>query len=458
VQILNPMSARHLLVRTGFTPSENELQAFVGMTSDAAVDRILAAARQNKTNEPLPAFINGSVFKPQRELSQEERQEQRRAQILEGVSLKQWWLWEMLTTKNPLAERMTLFWHNHFATSQQKVVRSVAMWQQHQLLRTNALGSFATMLRGIVVDPAMLIYLDNANSRQGAPNENLARELLELFTLGEASTSKAYSESDIKEAARALTGYSIEPETGAFVFRPRIHDTGSKTIFGQTDHFDGEGLIDLILKQPNTANALARYIVSKLWLEFVSPTPNPVVAAQAADAFRQSGYDISAALRVLLLSDDFWAQSNRGSLIKSPIDLLVGVARQFQFAVSTPEVLVNRAAGLGQNLLMPPSVKGWPGGVQWINATSLLERKRTTEQIFSIGNSMNASSLGMSFDREKFLKQYGATSEREPEPVVKGKLAEAMLATRQVTTAVPSGTVGSAYIRALTLDPAFQLK
>ena len=458
MQILNPMSARHLLVRTGFTPSENELQAFVGMTSDAAVDRILAAARQNKTNEPLPAFINGSVFKPQRELSQEERQEQRRAQILEGVSLKQWWLWEMLTTKNPLAERMTLFWHNHFATSQQKVVRSVAMWQQHQLLRTNALGSFATMLRGIVVDPAMLIYLDNANSRQGAPNENLARELLELFTLGEASTSKAYSESDIKEAARALTGYSIEPETGAFVFRPRIHDTGSKTIFGQTDHFDGEGLIDLILKQPNTANALARYIVSKLWLEFVSPTPNPVVAAQAADAFRQSGYDISAALRVLLLSDDFWAQSNRGSLIKSPIDLLVGVARQFQFAVSTPEVLVNRAAGLGQNLLMPPSVKGWPGGVQWINATSLLERKRTTEQIFSIGNSMNASSLGMSFDREKFLKQYGATSEREPEPVVKGKLAEAMLATRQVTTAVPSGTVGSAYIRALTLDPAFQLK
>ena len=458
MQILNAADVRHLLVRIGFTPSEAELQPFVGMASKTAIDRILAAARQNKTTEALPAFIAISTFTPQRELkTQEERQAQRRTQILEGVSLKQWWLWEMLTTKNPLAERMTLFWHNHFATSQQKVVRSMAMWNQHQLLRTNALGSFATMLRGIVVDPAMLIYLDNANSRKEAPNENLARELLELFTLGEASTSKAYSEADIKEAARALTGYSIEPETGAFVFRPRIHDTGNKTIFGQTGNFDGEGLVNLILTQPNTANSAARYIVTKLWLEFVSPTPNPSAIAKAADAFRQSGYDVSVALRVLLLCDDFWASGNRGSLIKSPIDLLVGVARQFQFSISQPGVLVNRSAGLGQNLLVPPNVKGWPGGVQWINATSLLERKRTTEQIFSIGNSMNASSLGMSFDAEKWLRHYDAKPDSEPTAASQAKIADAMLALAP-THAIPSGTVGSAYIRALTLDPVFQLK
>ncbi len=455
MQVLSEESVRHLLVRTGFTPSLAELQPFVGMASEAAVDRILIAAQQNKTTGALPAFIAASTFTPPRELkTQEERQAQRRTQILEGVDMKQWWLWEMLTTPQPLAERMTLFWHNHFATSQQKVVRSMAMWNQHQLLRANALGSFATMLRGVVVDPAMLIYLDNANSRKEAPNENLAREFLELFTLGEASTSKAYSEADIKEAARALTGYSIEPETGAFVFRPRIHDTGNKTIFAQTGNVDGEGLVNLILAQSQTA----RYIVTKLWLEFVSPTPNLAVIAKAADAFRQSSYDVSTALRVLLLCDDFWAAGNRGSLIKSPIDLLVGVARQFQFSISQPDVLMNRAAGLGQNLLNPPNVKGWPGGVQWINATSLLERKRTTEQIFSIGNNMNASSLGMSFDREKFLNQYGATSEREPEPAAKVKLAGAMLATAQTTHDVPAGTVGSAYIRALTLDPAFQLK
>jgi uncharacterized protein (DUF1800 family) len=455
MQVLNEADARHLLVRTGFTPSHAEPQPFVGMALEAAVDRILQASRQNKTSQPYPVFVNASTFTPAAQLkTQEERQAQRRTQLTEGYELKRWWVWEMLTTQNPLAERMTLFWHNHFATSQQKVVRSLAMWNQHQLLRKEALGNFKQLLHGIVRDSAMLVYLDNANSRKEAPNENLARELFELFTLGESSTSKAYSEADIKEAARALTGYSIEPVTGAFVFRPRIHDIGSKTIFGRTGNIDGDQLIDLILDQPRSA----QHIASKLWLEFVSPTPNPAMVAKAAEGFRRSGYDIAVLLKSLLTTDEFWAASNRASLIKSPIELLVGVARQFQFAISQPDVLINRAGLLGQNLLMPPNVKGWPGGKQWINATTLLERKRTTEQIFSIGNNMNASSLGMSFDRERFLNQYGATTEREPDAVAKPKLAGAMLATAQVTTDVPAGTVGSAYLRALTLDPAFQLK
>ncbi len=455
MQVLNEADARHLLVRTGFTPSHAELQPFVGVAYETAVDRILQGAQQNKTQQPIPAFVNASTFTPPGQLkTQEERQEQRRTQILEGVTIKQWWLWEMCTTSNPLAERMTLFWHNHFATSQQKVVRSMAMWNQHQLLRSQALGSFSKLLLGIVRDPAMLIYLDNINSSWQSPNENLARELFELFTLGEASTGGGYTEQDIKESARALTGYSVDGDTGAFMFRPRLRDPGSKRILGSAGLFDGEGLIDIILKQPQTAH----YIVTKLWLEFVSPTPNAAVVTKAADAFRQSGYDISSALRVLLLCDDFWAPGNRGSLIKSPVDLLVGVARQFQFAISQPDVLMNRSAGLGQNLLMPPNVKGWPGGTQWINATTLLERKRTTEQIFSIGNNMNASSLGMSFDRERFLNHYGATIEREPDASAKQKLASAMFATAQPSHAVPAGTVGSAYIRALTLDPVFQLK
>lgn len=455
MQILSELDARHLLVRTGFTPSSSELTPFVGLNSEAAVDRILQGAQQNKAQQPIPAFVSTSTFTPPGQLkTQEERQEQRRTQILEGVEIKQWWLWEMLTTTNPLAERMTLFWHNHFATSQQKVVRSMAMWNQHQLLRKEALGSFSKLLLGILRDPAMLIYLDNSNSSWQSPNENLARELFELFTLGEASTGGGYTEQDIKEAARALTGYSVDGDTGAFMFRPRLRDPGSKRILGSSGLVDGEGLIDIILKQPQTAH----YIVSKLWLEFVSPMPNSAVVAKAADAFRQSGYDVVVALRALLLCDEFWAVSNRGSLIKSPVDLLVGIARQFQFSISQSDVLVNRSAGLGQNLLMPPNVKGWPGGAQWINATTLLERKRTTEQIFSIGNNMNASSLGMSFDRERFLNQYGATVEREPDEASKKKLASSMFATAQPSHAVPAGTVGSAYIRALTLDPVFQLK
>ena len=444
---LTESDVRHLLGRVGFTPSQAEVQIFVGQSAVRTVEQLIESAKKNQPKEATPAFVTAPPPPPARDLkTQEERQEQRRAQIREGFDIKVWWMWEMLTSPNPLAERMTLFWHNHFATSQQKVVRSQLMWRQHQWLRSQALGNFAAMLHGIIRDPAMLIYLDNANNRKDAPNENLARELLELFSLGEASTGGGYTERDIKEAARSLTGFSFEPETSQFMFRPRIHDNGQKTVLGQTGNFDGDTLIDVILAQPQTA----RYIVTKLWLEFVSPTPNLVMITKVADAFRQSGYDISVALQLLLLSDDFWAASNRGSLIKSPIDLLVGVARQFQFAVSQPDVLINRAAGLGQNLLMPPNVKGWPGGVQWINATSLLERKRTTEQIFTVG-------IGMVFDTEKWLAHYGARPDSEPDTPSKIKLAHAMLALPP-TQNVPAGTVGAAYIRALTLDPVFQLK
>jgi uncharacterized protein (DUF1800 family) len=444
---LSPLDSRHLLTRVGFTPSHAEVNLFAGPSREAAVDKILQTAQANQTKEPIPAFVSAPPPTPPRDLkTQEERQEQRRLQIREGQDLKQWWIWEMLTTPNPLAERMTLFWHNHFATSQQKVVRSQAMWQQHQLLRTQALGSFAKLLHGIVHDPAMLIYLDNANNRKDAPNENLARELLELFALGEASAGGGYTERDIKEAVRALTGFSIESDTGAFVLRPRIQDTGSKTILGKTGNFDADGLVDLLLAQPQTA----RYIVRKLWREFVSPTPKEAVVNLIAIDFAKSGYDILVALRSLLLGADFWASDNRGALIKSPIDLLVGAARQFQFAVSEPQQLLARSAQLGQNLLMPPNVKGWPGGAQWINATTLLERKRTTEQIFTQG-------IGMKYDSERWLAAYGARPDSVPDSTAKDKIHAAMLALTP-TQAVPAGTVGAAYVRALTLDPVFQLK
>ena len=444
---LTTTDIRHLLTRVGFTPSEAEVSLYAGYSREAAIDKLLQAAKRNQTKESIPAFVSAPPPIPQRDLkTQEERQEQRRAQIREGMDLKRWWLWEMLTTPNPLAERMTLFWHNHFATSQQKVVRSLAMWQQHQLLRGQALGSFAKLLHGIVRDPAMLIYLDNGNNRKDAPNENLGRELLELFSLGEASTGGGYTERDIKEAARALTGYSIEPETGAFVLRPRIQDTGSKTILGKSGNFDGDGLVDVLLAQPQTA----RHIVRKLWLEFVSPAPKETVVNRIAIDFARNGYDIATALRGLLIGDDFWASYNRGALIKSPLDLLVGAARQFQFAVSEPVQLLARAAQLGQNLLMPPNVKGWPGGVQWINATTLLERKRTTEQIFTQG-------IGMKWDTERWLANYGARLDSVPDDAAKDRIHAAMLALPP-SQAVPAGTVGAAYVRALTLDPVFQLK
>ena len=284
----------------------------------------------------------------------------------------------MIESPAPLKERMTLFWHNHFATSQQKVNRSQMMWRQQQILRADALGSFSALLHNVAKDPAMLIYLDGANSRKEAPNENFAREVMELFTLGEATHGGNYTEQDIKEAARAFTGWGIERDEQVFKFRPAFHDETVKTILGRTGNFNGDEALDILLDQP----AAARFLVGKLWREFVSPMPDEAQVTRIAARFKAGDYSISGALNDLLMTEAFWAPANRGSLVKSPIDLVVGTVRQFNFSYTDALPFALKAAQLGQNLLVPPNVKGWPGQNDWINATTLLERKRFTEQLF----------------------------------------------------------------------------
>jgi uncharacterized protein (DUF1800 family) len=344
---------------------------------------------------------------------------------------------------------MTLFWHGHFATSQQKVVRSQAMWRQHQLLRAQALGNFASLLHAMARDPAMLAYLDGASSRKEAPNENFAREVMELFTLGEASQGGGYSEQDIREAARAFTGWSVEPGEFVFRLRPAFHDGGSKTVFGRTGDFDGDAVIDLLLQQP----AAARFITAKLWKEFVSPVPQGPEFDAIAAHFRQSGYDIATLVRDLLLSDAFWAPGNRGALVKSPVELVVGAVRQV--GVQPPDMLplVRKSAQLGQNLLVPPNVKGWPGYTDWINATRLLERKRFAEQLFRAADMMQDQPPFA----ERFLAGLGGHADREPDPALQARLASALLPLPP-TQPVPAGTVGAGWLRAMLLDPAYQLK
>ncbi|OYY87987.1 MAG: hypothetical protein B7Y42_14950, partial [Polaromonas sp. 28-63-22] len=184
---LSPAEARHLLVRTGFAPRQNEVDALTGQPGATAVSALIAAAQASKPQHPPPDFVLQPPPVPYRLLAgKEEQQAQRQQQLREGLALKTWWVREMIDSPTPLRERMTLFWHNHFATSQQKVTRSLAMWQQHLLLRDQALGNFRVLLHGVAKDPAMLVYLDGANSRKEAPNENFAREVMELFTLGEA--------------------------------------------------------------------------------------------------------------------------------------------------------------------------------------------------------------------------------------------------------------------------------
>jgi len=269
---------------------------------------------------------------------------------------------------------MTLFWHNHFVSGQQKVKLAVLMYRQNVTLRANALGSFGDLLHAIARDPAMVIYLDNAQNRKGTPNENFAREVMELFTLGEGN----YSEQDIKEAARAFTGWSLDRETGQFMFRRFIHDYGAKTVLGKSGNLDGDDVLDILLSRPETA----QFVTRKLWREFVSPDPDEAEVKRIAARFRDSRYDIKVALQALLTSESFYAAENRGVLVKSPVDLVVGTMRQFGMQPGQPVPFAVAAAGMGQNLFSPPNVKGWPGGEAWINASTLLARKQFLDRLF----------------------------------------------------------------------------
>ena len=367
--------ARHLLNRTGFAASQADIAAFAKLTRAGAADKLLKAVQTVATQNP-PAWVNEPPLPPVRlrDMSQEQRQAGQRKNVERAFELREWWFREMLTTPSPLTEKMTLFWHNHFATSQQKVRFTSLMYQQHAMLRRNALGNFGTMLREVARDPAMLIYLDGANSRKEQPNENFGREVMELFTLGEGH----YSERDIKEVARAFTGWSVDRDTGQFMFRRGIHDYGNKTVLGKTGNFDGEQVIDILLRRPETAQFLTR----KLWKEFVSPTPDDAQVARFADGFRDSGYNIAKLMRALLTSDAFYALENRAALIKSPVEFVVGTMKQFEIEAPNLRPFVIGSALLGQNVFSPPNVKGWPGGEAWINSATLLGRKQLIDRLF----------------------------------------------------------------------------
>ena len=447
---LDEAQARHLLLRSGFAPSQAEVDRIVGQSAGQAISEMIARAKGSVSRHPPPAFTGAAPPSPPRLLeTREQRMAWRQEQLREGLELKTWWMTEMIATPSPIAERMALFWHGHFATSQQKVVRSQAMWRQHQMLRAQALGNFGTLLHAVARDPAMLAYLDGAGSRKEAPNENFAREVMELFALGEASQGGGYSEQDIREAARAFTGWSIERDDFAFCLRPAFHDSGIKTVFGRSGEFDGDAVIDLMLEQP----AAARFITAKLWKEFVSPTPQGAEFDAIANRFRAGGYEIAALLNDLLLSDAFWADENRGALVKSPVELVVGAMRQFELQPPDPAALVRKSAQLGQNLLVPPNVKGWPGYTDWINATRLLERKRFAEQLFSAAQGTQDEPAWV----ERFLAGNGGHADRVPDAGLQARLSGSMLALPP-TQPVPAGTVGVGWLRALMLDPVYQLK
>ena len=478
---LDADDARHLLLRTGFAPRESEVEPYVGLTREQAVARLVGGARSEAltplpawTAEVLPSRAQRSAWTP------DERREAQRQRGARYDELRAWWLREMLVTPSPLTERMTLFWHNHFTSGEDKVPEPQLMAAQNALLRRNALGSFATMLHAVAKDPAMLQYLDGAGNRKGRPNENFAREVMELFTLGEGQ----YSQRDVAEAVRAYTGWTLDPDTLAFVSRADWHDDGEKTVLGQSGAFDGDQLLDILLAQPQTA----RYVSAKLWREFICGTPDDAQLASVAARFRASGYDIGAALDALLMTPAFWDDRNRGVLVSSPVEFIVGTMRCFDVAYGDTLPFARRSAALGENLFYPPNVKGWPGGASWINSSTLLERKQFVEQLFratearrphpaaaptkiaasmsqdaqnmqSAPNAMRRDALqgGMRFDLDGWLARFGLTADATPGLSAQLQMQHAVLPLAPVD-AIAAGSSAGAYLQALLMDPVYQLK
>ena len=339
-------AATHLLWRTGFGASADEIQQATQDGLDKTLDRLLAppveTAEFGKADALLrqAAFDSGSI-----------------------ADLKVWWLHRMTASANPLVEKLTLLWHNHFATSNAKVDSVPLMAAQNDLLRRESLGSFRRVLHDMAKDVAMLVWLDSNSNRKRHPNENFAREVMELFSLGVGN----YSEHDIQEAARAFTGWHVR--NGEFWFNAIQHDTGEKVVFTKRGNFDGGEVVELCLEHP----ACPRFLAFKLLRQFVEPSsPREHIDALAA-RIRQHNFEWLPILRELFASRLFFSEQARQSIIKSPVELLLGAVNQLN-AKPNLQSLARLSAELGQDIFEPPTVKGWDGGRLWISSTTLIQR------------------------------------------------------------------------------------
>jgi len=370
----NEKTAAHLLNRAGFggTPAEIEALRQRGL-SDAV--RYLVEVPPEATKPPPPAWAQPRNIRELRTSARAEddparRQEKmRELRMMEGeniLDLRRWWLERMSNGRAPLLEKMTLFWHGHFATSIQKVKDAYWMWLQNDTLRQNAFGNFAALTKKMSRDPAMMFYLDLQQSRQEHPNENWARELMELFTVGIGN----YTEQDIREAARAFTGYRVDMTNQQFRFAPFQQDKSNKTFMGKTGPFGGDEIIDILVQQP----ACARFIGRKLWRFFVEDDPAPATVEAVAGRIRAHHFDMKPVLQELFCSAEFYSDRVIRGQIKSPVQFLVSTTRMLEAPLPPPGIAQNGMRQMGQILFAPPNVKGWDGGKSWITTSTLLFR------------------------------------------------------------------------------------
>ncbi|MBV8160423.1 MAG: DUF1800 domain-containing protein [Acidimicrobiia bacterium] len=362
----------HLYRRAGFGARPEELDAAVARGYQATVDRLLAVSGPDPAADAVPvphlsppqppagAGFAGAAGVAQRQALQQTLRQ-------EGTQLARWWLQRMAVAANPFAEKLALYWHGHFATSVDKVRYPSLMYRQNQLFRSFGAGPFEDLTQAVAKDPAMLLWLDANSDKKGHPNENFARELFELFTLGLGN----YTEDDIKAAARAFTGWTFDPTSGQFRLRPNQHDDGTKTVLGQTGDLGGEDVIRTAVHQP----ASIRFVVARVWSHFAWPvTPDDPVVTDLLGAYG-ADLHVGRLLRAVFLHPQFTSPQARTGLVKQPIEYVVGVVRALRLPPGDPRLL-QVLLQLGQTPFAPPNVGGWPQNGYWLTTASSFGRLR----------------------------------------------------------------------------------
>jgi hypothetical protein len=388
-------AAAHLLNRAGFGGTPEEIESVQKQGLSASVQSLVDGTSVGLNGAP-PAWAHPENIQEKRmEIraakqadSPEARDKMKEFRRLQGehlLDLRNWWLTRMATTPAPLLEKMTLFWHGHFATSAEKVQNGYWMWLQNDTFRQHALGNFVTLTKAMSRDPAMMIYLDLQQSRKEHPNENWARELMELFTVGIGN----YSENDIRESARAFTGYRVDRTNQQFRFMPRQHDNTMKTFMGRTGPLNGDDIIDVLAKQPACADFLAK----KLWRFFAEDEPSNEIVEAVASRIRSHNYEMRPVLREMFSSAQFFSATAMRNQIKSPVQYLIQTTKLLASNLPAPQVSQNAMRQLGQVLFAPPNVKGWDGGKSWISTSTLLFRYNFANYLIN-GDAMRPAAGG----------------------------------------------------------------
>ncbi|WP_288461120.1 DUF1800 domain-containing protein [uncultured Chryseobacterium sp.] len=356
------LNNKHLLWRAGFGPGINQLENLHKKDIKSLMNDLFKEETFLYVNYDTPGIAETGDYMMNDQTPAEKKKEMQRISRQQNEELNLNFLDKMVNSKEQMREKMAFFWHGHFAS---RVVNPKFNRQILNVIRKNALGNFKDLLFEVSQAPAMLNFLNNQQNKKDHPNENFAREVMELFTMGRGN----YTEKDIREGARAFTGWGSDKE-GNFKERKNLHDEGSKTFLGKTGNFTGTDVLNIILEQ----KATAKFITTKIYKFFVNENVDENIVKSLSESFYQSGYDIKKLMMDIFSSSWFYDKKNIGSRIKSPIELMAGIMRSLPMNIQNPENLIVYQKLLGQMLLYPPNVSGWPNGKSWIDSSTLMLR------------------------------------------------------------------------------------